>query len=230
MRKFLATVLLSIVLVSSISCPAYAALTPADLEGEPDDIVRISKVYSQKDLSFQYLETLLREAAVNKNGPNPLWVILSLNNHQESQFYYFPDKSQDEVKNYYHDTFWNNTDLNIDFFQTGVVMDSRHKESIEADLETAPFETAINLLNAVEEDETLSASTESLPVYWNIQDIDSESFILEIAIGKYEIQPGDCLSVLAERYNTTVEQLMENNQNISDPDLIYAGDFLVISE
>ena len=102
MRKFLATVLLSIVLVSSISCPAYAALTPADLDGEPDDIVRISKVYSQKDLSFQHLETLLEEAAVNGNGPNPLWVILSLNNHQECQFYYFPDRESDGVESYYY--------------------------------------------------------------------------------------------------------------------------------
>ena len=229
MKKFF-TVLLSIVFVFSISCPAYAAVTPADLKGESADIVRISKVYSQKDLSFQHLETLLEEAAVNGNGPDPLWVILSLNNHQECQFYYFPDKSQDEVENYYHDTFWNNTDLNIDFFQTGVVMDSRHRESIEADLENAPLETAINLLNAVDEDETLSASTETLPVYWNIQDIDSESFILEIAIGKYEIKPGDCLSMLAEQFDTTVKQLMNNNQNIFDPDLIYAGDFLVIKE
>lgn len=227
MKKFF-TVLLSIVFVFSISCPAYAAATPADLKGESADIVRISKVYSQKDLSFQHLETLLEEAAVNGNGSNPLWVILSLNNHQECQFYYFPDKSQDEVENYYHDTFWNNTDLNIDFFQTGMVMDSRHRESIEADLENAPLETAINLLNAVDEDETLSASTETLPVYWNIQDIDSESFILEIAIGKYEIKPGDCLSMLAEQFDTTVKQLMNNNQNIFDPDLIYAGDFLVV--
>lgn len=229
MKKILATVL-TIVFTLGISCPAYAAITPDNLVGESDDFVRKSKVYSNEDLSFSYLEELLREAASTGNGPAPLWVIVSLNNHQECQFYYFPDKESDGVESYYYNTFWNNTNKDVDFFQTGVVMDSRHRESIEADLEKAPFETAINLLNAVDKDETLSASAESIPVYWNIQDIDSESFILEIAIGKYEIQPGDYLSVLAERYNTTVEQLMENNQNISDPDLIYAGDFLVISE
>lgn len=230
MKKFFTT-LLTFCFILGISCSTTcAAVTPADLKGESADIVRISKVYSQKDLSFQHLETLLEEAAVNGNGPNPLWVILSLNNHQECQFYYFPDRESDGVESYYYNTFWNNTNKDVDFFQTGVVMDSRHRESIEAGLENAPLETAINLINAVDEDETFSASTEPLPVYWNIQDIDSESFILEIAIGKYEIQPSDCLSVLAERYNTTVEQLMENNQNIFDPDLIYAGDFLVIKE
>lgn len=228
MKKILATVL-TIVFVFSISCPVYAAVTPADLEGESNDIVRISKVYSQKDLSFQHLETLLEEAAVNGNGPNPLWVILSLNNHQECQFYYFPDRESDGVESYYYNTFWNNTNKDVDFFQTGVVMDSRHRESIEAGLENAPLETAINLINAVDEDETFSAS-KCLPVYWNIQDIDSESFILEIAIGKYAIKPGDCLSILAEQFDTTVKQLMGNNQNIFDPDLIYAGDFLVIKE
>ncbi len=219
---------LTIVFVFSFSCPVYAAVTPADLQGEPNDIVRISKVYSQKDLSFSYLETLLREAAMNENGPSPLWGIVSLNNHQESQFYYFPNRSLEEVKTYYYN-FLNSIDESVDFIQTGVVMDSLHQESIETGLENAPFETAIKLLNAVKKDVTFSSSV-PLPVYWKIQDIDSESFILEIAIGKYEIKPGDCLSVLAEQFDTTVEQFMSNNQNISDPDLIYAGDFLVISK
>ena len=228
MKKILATVL-TIVFVFSISCPVYAAVTPADLEGKTNDVVRISKVYSREDLSFHYLEELLKEAAINGNGSNPLWVITSLNNQQNYQFYYFPNRSLEEVKTYYYDNFLNDIDESVDFIQTGVVMDSFHRESIEDGLENAPFETAINLLNAVEKDVAFSIS-ESLPVYWNIQDINFESFILEIAIGKYEIKPGDCLSVLAEQFDTTVKLLMSNNQNIFDPDLIYAGDFLVIKE
>ena len=238
MKKILATVL-TIVLVSSISCPAYAAVTPADLEGEPDDIVRISKVYSQKDLSFHYLEKLLKEAAINENGSNPLWVITSLNNQQNYQFYYFPDKGLDEVETYYYDTFWNNTDKSIDFFQTGVIMDSRNKESIKSSFEENALETAVNLLIAdPEEAQQFYDSAQELntrfniletPVYWNIEDIDSENFILEVCIGKYKIQPGDCLSILAKRFGTTVEQLIENNPKITDPDLIYAGDTLAIA-
>lgn len=238
MKKILATVL-TIVFVFSISCPVYAAVTPADLEGESNDIVRISKVYSQKDLSFQYLETLLKEAASNENDSAPLWVIVSLNDQQNSQFYYFPDKGLDEVESYYYDTFWNNTDKSIDFFQTGVVMDSHNKEAIKGSFEKNPLETAVNLLIAdPEEAQQFYDSAQELntrfnisetPVYWNIEDIDFESFILEVCIGKYKIQPGDCLSILAKRFGTTVEQLVEHNPKITDPDLIYAGDTLAIA-
>lgn len=43
----------------------------------------------------------------------------------------------------------------------------------------------------------------------------------------YVIKPGDCLSVLAQRYHTTVKILCELN-NISNPNLIYAGNKLLI--
>ena len=43
----------------------------------------------------------------------------------------------------------------------------------------------------------------------------------------YVIKPGDCLSVLAQRYGTTVATLCEIN-NIKNPDLIYAGHKLLI--
>ena len=43
----------------------------------------------------------------------------------------------------------------------------------------------------------------------------------------YTIQPGDCLSVLAQRYGTTVAVLCQIN-NISNPNLIYAYNKLLI--
>ena len=43
----------------------------------------------------------------------------------------------------------------------------------------------------------------------------------------YVIKKGDCLSVLAQRYGTTVATLCEIN-NIKNPDLIYAGHKLLI--
>lgn len=43
----------------------------------------------------------------------------------------------------------------------------------------------------------------------------------------YVIKKGDCLSVIAQRYGTTVELLCEIN-NISNPNLIYAGNKLLI--
>ena len=43
----------------------------------------------------------------------------------------------------------------------------------------------------------------------------------------YVIKSGDCLSVIAEKYGTTVKKLCELN-NIKNPDLIYAGNTLYI--
>ena len=77
-------------------------------------------------------------------------------------------------------------------------------------------------------EEFLVETSPDKPIYWHTEDIDSDKFLLEVAVGKYEIKYGDCLSVIAERFNTSVEQLMADNQNIEDPDLIYAGDFLVV--
>ena len=44
---------------------------------------------------------------------------------------------------------------------------------------------------------------------------------------RYTIQKGDCLSVLAERYGTSVDVLCDIN-GIKNPNLIYAGNTLYI--
>ena len=43
----------------------------------------------------------------------------------------------------------------------------------------------------------------------------------------YVIKKGDCLSVIAQRYGTTVKTLCELN-NIKNPNLIYAGNRLLV--
>ena len=43
----------------------------------------------------------------------------------------------------------------------------------------------------------------------------------------YVIKKGDCLSVIAQRYGTTVKTLCELN-NIKNPNLIYAGNKLLV--
>ena len=48
-----------------------------------------------------------------------------------------------------------------------------------------------------------------------------------IDIVTYTIQPGDNLSVIAEKFDTTVDRLIELN-GIENPNLIYAGDVLTI--
>ena len=49
-----------------------------------------------------------------------------------------------------------------------------------------------------------------------------------IDIITYTIQPGDNLSVIAEKFNTTVDRLVELNR-IENPNLVYAGDVLRIN-
>jgi LysM repeat protein len=44
----------------------------------------------------------------------------------------------------------------------------------------------------------------------------------------YEIQSGDTLSEIAAAHNTSVEHLMELNTDVTDANMIYAGDDLVI--
>ena len=45
---------------------------------------------------------------------------------------------------------------------------------------------------------------------------------------RYTIQKGDCLSVIAQRYHTTVEVLMQLNPEIKNPNLIYAGHTILV--
>ena len=42
------------------------------------------------------------------------------------------------------------------------------------------------------------------------------------------IRPGDTLIKLAECYRTTVENLLQLNPNIENPNLIYAGEKLIV--
>jgi len=51
------------------------------------------------------------------------------------------------------------------------------------------------------------------------------SLLIAGTTNAYVIQPGDTLSKLASRFNTTVNQLVEAN-DIQNPDLIFAGDVL----
>jgi spore coat assembly protein SafA len=50
---------------------------------------------------------------------------------------------------------------------------------------------------------------------------------INVPVSTYEIQPGDNLFAIADRLGTTVGDLVDAN-NITNPDLIYAGDVLVV--
>ena len=44
----------------------------------------------------------------------------------------------------------------------------------------------------------------------------------------YIVQPGDTLSVLAQRFGTTIKKLQALNPRITNPNLIYAGEAIRI--
>ena len=174
-------------------------------------------------ISLSYLKNQLG----NNTEPR---VLGDINNETKFALNYF----NTEQPKYLNDVKLQIKDLN---YRRGYFISN--KESIKSSFEENALETAVNLLIAdPEEAQQFYDSAQELntrfniletPVYWNIEDIDSENFILEVCIGKYKIQPGDCLSILAKRFGTTVEQLIESNPKITDPDLIYAGDTLAIA-
>lgn len=219
MKKNLLTSIVTFGLIVGISCPAYAGVT---IKTSDENYVTTSFEYTNEEKTFRDLEQLVRAEAVNT--PDPVWLIISEDNHLNSRYYISSNKKMDNLE----DEFRWFTGSSVDFIQVGTLMDSQTRESIETAFESNPMQAATDFLSHAESQKQLPEFDATTPVYWHTQEVADSKFMLEVAIGKYEIQSGDCLSILAERFNTTVEQLMQNNQNITDPNLIYAGDFLVI--
>ena len=168
------------------------------------------------------------EEAVNERlseGPdNPIWFIASENCHTEAEYHFSTDKEKKDLAWEYN---WVESDSKTDFVQVGTYMDNRLRANLEEAFKTDPQKAVKDVLSSAEEEFTVEIDS-AQPIYWHTEDVNTDKFLLEVAVGKYVIEPGDCLSVLAERFGTTVEQLMADNQNITNPDLIYAGDFLVV--
>lgn len=168
------------------------------------------------------------EEAVNERlseGPdNPIWFIASESGHTEAEYYFSTDKAKEDLTWEYD---WVVRNSKTDFVQVGTYMDNRLKANLEEDFKTDPQKAVKDVLSSATEEFTVEIDS-AQPIYWHTEDVNTDKFLLEVAVGKYVIEPGDCLSVLAERFGTTVEQLMADNQNITNPDLIYAGDFLVV--
>lgn len=224
MKKIFAT-FLTLILVLGFSCPAYAGVT---IKSDDQNYVTASFDYSNDEKSFRTLEQSLKEEAEQANLPAPIWILASTNSHQGSKYYFSSNKESENLEKYYN---WFSNSSDVDFIQVGTLMESRLRESVEASFENDPKKAAEDLLTSMTApSEQLSELDDRIPVYWNIEDTgtNSEEFIIEVAVGKYEIKPGDCLSVIAERYDTTLGQLLSDNQNITNPDLIYAGDYLVV--
>lgn len=173
--------------------------------------------------TFQEMEAEVKER-LNEGHDNPIWFIASENCHTEAEFHFSTDKENENLVWEYD---WVSGNSNTDFVQVGTYMDNRLRSNLETAFQTDPQQAVKDFLASDKEEFSVETAPDK-PIYWHTEDVNADKFLLEVAVGKYVIQPGDCLSVLAECFNTSVEQLMADNQNIENPDLIYAGDFLVV--
>lgn len=220
MRKVVATVVTcGLIGMSFISSPmSVEAVSSVSVESKDGN-------YSTMGFGGTFYEM---EEAVNERlseGPdNPIWFIASENCHTEAEYHFSTDKEKKDLAWEYN---WVESDSKTDFVQVGTYMDNRLRANLEEAFKTDPQKAVKDVLSSAEEEFTVEIDL-AQPIYWHTEDVNTDKFLLEVAVGKYVIEPGDCLSVLAERFGTTVEQLMADNQNITNPDLIYAGDFLVV--
>lgn len=220
MRKVVATVVTcGLIGMSFISSPmSVEAVSSVSVESKDGN-------YSTMGFGGTFYEM---EQAVNERlseGPNnPIWFIASENCHTEAEYHFSTDKEKEDLSWEYN---WVESDSQTDFVQVGTYMDNRLRANLEEAFKTDPQKAVKDVLSSAEEKFAVEIDS-AQPIYWHTEDVNSDKFLLEVAVGKYVIEPGDCLSVLAERFGTTVEQLMADNQNITNPDLIYAGDFLVV--
>jgi len=220
MRKVVATVVTcGLIGMSFISSPmSVEAVSSVSVESKDGN-------YSTMGFGGTFYEM---EEAVNERlseGPdNPIWFIASENCHTEAEYHFSTDKEKKDLAWEYN---WVESDSKTDFVQVGTYMDNRLRANLEEAFKTDPQKALKDVLSSAEEEFTVEIDS-AQPIYWHTEDVNTDKFLLEVAVGKYVIEPGDCLSVLAERFGTTVEQLMADNQNITNPDLIYAGDFLVV--
>lgn len=220
MKKFLATVGTCGLLITS----SFASL-PLTVEASSVSVETSDGDYSTMGFGgdFYEMEAEVREHLAEGHD-NPIWFIASENCHTEGEYHFSTDKEKEDLSWEYD---WVESDSETDFVQVGTYMDNRLRANLEMDFAENPQETAKNVLSSAGEEFSVEIAPDK-PIYWHTEDVDADKFLVEVAVGKYVIEPGDCLSVLAERFGTTVEQLMADNQNIVDPDLIYAGDFLVV--
>lgn len=220
MRKVVATVVTcGLIGMSFISSPmSVEAVSSVSVESKDGN-------YSTMGFGGTFYEM---EEAVNERlseGPdNPIWFIASENCHTEAEYHFSTDKEKKDLAWEYN---WVESDSKTDFVQVGTYMDNRLRANLEEAFKTDPQKAVKDVLSSAEEEFTVEIDS-AQPIYLHTEDVNTDKFLLEVAVGKYVIEPGDCLSVLAERFGTTVEQLMADNQNITNPDLIYAGDFLVV--
>lgn len=229
MKKIFATlIVLCFVMVGSSN---IYAITPTDLEtGVKYNRVFVSEVQEVTEVNFDDIVEFLRyhaEFHFKMTGEKIVWTICSLDNHKSIQYCIFYDKKAETYQELI-----NQINESVDFIQFGILQDNALLDTTKDEFKEDSVKAALNAIIPIDNDSKKpyeSIKKYNLPIYWNIKEGDMEEvYTLEIAVCKYEIKPGDTLSEIAQQHKTTVKRILEKNSNILDPDVIYAGDYLVV--
>lgn len=212
------------------------ALSPGDFIGIPEYEDKGPYSYEISDYTdLEAVSTCIENLARENwdvTGEKIIWAICSLNNHKDLQFYIFYEENEKKYEELLKRT-------DCDFIQIGWLLTDisdisgiSFVQSIREAFEEDALATTLSGISStnISYDDEIYEQLKNLPVYWEITENDSDVLALEVAIGKYVIQRGDTLSEIAVSYQTTVDKLLEWNSNISNPDMIYEGDYLVIKK
>ncbi len=151
-----------------------------------------------------------------------------MNHHKDVQYKIFKSKGAETYKEVV-----SSIDDKCDFIQIASWFSISEMDELKSKFEKDAVKAAIVTIVPMEyqsKDLYNTLKGKNLPIYWEINECDFDDTIctVEIAVSKYVIQPGDTLNTIAEKYNTSVEELLKQNQNITNANIIYAGDYLVI--
>lgn len=249
MKKIFAT--LVVVCFVIISSSKVYALDPTNLEtGYNYNRNFVSEVQEVSEVEFDDIVDFLEIHAKEHfrlTGEKITWAILSLNNHKHLQFCIFYDKGTEAYKELI-----NHIDDSIDFVQVGSIQDDEFFDSTELAFQQDSTRAALDAiipidvafetyqtrkgeklfphwqLNKDKEKIYEEIKTHNVPIYWEMKKSDLGIYTLEVAIGKYVIEQGNTLSEIAMKYHVTIGRLLYKNSNITNPNLIYSGDYLVI--
>ena len=98
---------------------------------------------------------------------------------------------------------------NVDIMQIGTLLDNDLLDTVRKSFESDPAKATVEIF--MKDDELYEALKEkNIPIYWNIEEKNAEVCSIEVAVGKYIIKPGDTLSEIALKYDTSVEKILKN--------------------
>ena len=165
--------------------------------------------YPDDPIDFESAVQIARNQSIknHSDGKDKVYVVLSTKHNKSWRLYLFDSLSSPEYIG-----LSNVIDEDVDFAQVGQFISTDEldslKEAFQADSAKAAIHTIFPVYSTVvDNSKNLSSlydqvTYHNLPIYSKITLIDSETFLCDIAIGKYVIQKGDNL---VKKLHTIIE-------------------------